>query len=250
MKKEEDVLEGDDETFTVEHVVKFRITVDDLPINLSRIANSGQMFRWTEYKGAWYVNDGDHGFAITEEATNVFMIKSEQSWEDFHSLFRLETDQRGLHKSLIERGPEIEPFLAQRQGLRMLRPNCRTEVLFSFLCSSCNHITRITSMVWNLAKYGEQGFPTIKELKKVTEQQLREQGFGYRGATIPRVAQILHSNGGERYLDDLAKGTYHDARNPLHAIEKLREELSRDEMLERELSRAEHLHIHVHQDAD
>lgn len=100
----------------------------------------------------------------------------------------------------------------------MMRPACKTEVLFSFLCSSCNHVSRITSMVHSLAAYGGEGFPSIERLAHVTEQELRSQGFGYRGATIPKVAQVLLANGGEKYLDDLKLGTYQDARRELIAL--------------------------------
>ena len=100
----------------------------------------------------------------------------------------------------------------------MMRPHSKTEVLFSFLCSSCNHITRITNMVASLAAFGANGFPNIERLAQITEADLRAKGFGYRGATIPKVAQILASNGGEAYLDDLAKGTYVHARKELIAL--------------------------------
>ena len=200
------------------HLKNFEILIDDGPIDLARIANSGQMFRWQSLDGGWRVNDGDHWYAITDGGANRFEIESNQGESAFRSLFRLDIDHQAMKAEMMRRGPEIEPFLAQRQGLRMLRPNCKTEVLFSFLCSSCNHITRITSMVHSLALFGDHGFPSIERLSEVTEEQLRSRGFGYRGATIPKVAQILQSSGGERYLDDLSKGTYHDARNELIAL--------------------------------
>ena len=197
---------------------RYRIRIDDLPIDLARIANSGQMFRLFNFNGVWHMNDGDHVYQIVEKGPNDFAVESNQENQAFQNLFRLETNHAEMHQLLTQRGPEIEPFLAQRRGLRMLRPNCRTEVLFSFLCSSCNHITRITSMVRSLSQFADSGFPSIERLSEITEDQLRSRGFGYRGATIPKVAQILHSGGGEQYLDDLAQGTYSDARHELIAL--------------------------------
>lgn len=176
------------------------------------------MFRWTSIEGGWKVRDGKEWFDVIPLTGTQFHIETNASQAAFASLFRLETDHQSLHKELKRRGPEIEPFIAQRQGLRMMRPNCKTEVLFSFLCSSCNHITRITSMVQSLAEFDDNGFPIIERLADVTENELRSKGFGYRGATIPRVAQRLHAMGGESYLDDLAKGTYPDARSELIAL--------------------------------
>lgn len=64
------------------------------------------------------------------------------------------------------------------------------ECVFQFLCSSNNNIARIEKMVWALAGYGERlgevggyqfhQFPTIERLARVSEQELRDAGFGYR----------------------------------------------------------------------
>jgi N-glycosylase/DNA lyase len=193
----------------------YLVTIEDDPIELSRIANCGQMFRWKEIVGGWQANDGEHRYDIVQIGETLFEVSSNQPEEAFRSLFRLEQDHRNLKKELVTRGPEIEPFLSNRKGLRMMRANSKTEVLFSFLCSSCNHVNRITSMVWSLANRSEGGFPSISQLSEVTEAELRTDGFGYRGATIPRVAQILNAQGGEQYLDDLSKGTYRNARKEL-----------------------------------
>ncbi len=40
----------------------------------------------------------------------------------------------------------------------------------------------------------------------------------------------------------------YEARNPLHALEQLREEISRDEHMEAEMMHAQAVHHHVHQD--
>ncbi|KAE8771342.1 N-glycosylase/DNA lyase [Hordeum vulgare] len=55
-------------------------------------------------------------------------------------------------------------------------------------------------MVWTLAGYGERlgevggfvfhRFPTVERLAQVSEQELREAGFGYRRRVMPRQAQI------------------------------------------------------------
>ncbi len=190
-------------------------TIEDAPVNLSRIANSGQMFRWKEIDGGWQANDGADRFDIVQLGDTLFEVTSNQPESAFESLFRLETNHEDQKSELVRLGPEIEPFLASREGLRMMRPNCKTEVLFSFLCSSCNHVNRITKMVLSLADYSEGSFPKIEQMTEITEDALRSKGFGYRGATIPKVAQVLHSQGGESYLEELAKGTFQDARKEL-----------------------------------
>ena len=191
------------------------VSIEDDPINLARIAKSGQMFRWKSIDGGWQANDGDHRYDIVQLGETVFEVTSNRPEADFRSLFRLDQNHREQKKELVKRGPEIKPFLANRDGLRMLRANSKTEVLFSFLCSSCNHIARITNMVWHLAGYSEDGFPTIERLAEITEDDLRAKGFGYRGATMPQVAKILLQRGGETYLNTVATGTYIEARREL-----------------------------------
>ena len=42
----------------------------------------------------------------------------------------------------------------------------------------------------------------------------------------------------------------YEARNPLHALEQLREEVSRDEHMEAEIMHAQAVHHHVHQEQE
>jgi N-glycosylase/DNA lyase len=87
-------------------------------------------------------------------------------------------------------------------GARVLRQD-PVECVFQFLCSSNNNIKRIEKMVWTLASYGERlgevggfvfhRFPTIERLARVSEQELRDAGFGYRSAlgAFLRVASCM-----------------------------------------------------------
>ena len=80
--------------------------------------------------------------------------------------------------------------LAQHfKGARVLRQD-PLECLIQFLCSSNNNISRITKMVDFVSSLGDylgnvegfefHAFPSLERLALVTEQQLREAGFGYR----------------------------------------------------------------------
>ncbi|KAF8693410.1 hypothetical protein HU200_038804 [Digitaria exilis] len=101
-------------------------------------------------------------------------------------------------------------------GARVLRQD-PVECVFQFLCSSNNNIKRIEKMVWTLAGYGERlgevggfvfhRFPTIEQLACVSEQELREAGFGYRAKYIVGTAKELQAKpgGGENWLASLRK---------------------------------------------
>lgn len=197
---------------------RYSIQIDDGAIDLDRIAKSGQMFRWLTNDVGWTIHDGGHLYQVTSKDHRTFDVESNQPKEAFRSLFRLEINHQDLLDTIADRGQELKPFIENRHGLRLMRPYSRTETLFSFLCSANNHVSRITKMVWSLASQGQGGFPRIEEIAQISEARLRELGFGYRGATIPKVAQILAANGAEKYLDQLANVGYQDARKELIAL--------------------------------
>ena len=115
-------------------------------------------------------------------------------------------------------------------GVRLLRQD-PLECLFSFICSSNNHVSRIGSMLASLrSKYGRRislrpgalesvlgpgqgqartppleffAFPTVEELCTATEAELRAIGFGYRARYIVGTAALLRDRGGAAYLSAL-----------------------------------------------
>ncbi|KAF5725313.1 N-glycosylase/DNA lyase OGG1 isoform X1 [Tripterygium wilfordii] len=102
------------------------------------------------------------------------------------------------------------------RGARVLRQD-PLECLIQFLCSSNNNIARITKMVdyvCSLGTYlgGVEGleffeFPSLERLSVVTEQELREAGFGYRAKYITGTVNALQSKpgGGVKWLESLRK---------------------------------------------
>ncbi len=187
----------------------FKIDITDGPLDLNRIATSGQMFRWIADGNRWRIYDGDH-LHFVEQTQNTLQVESNQPETAFRSLFRLDENHAEKLQEIIRLGPELEPCLEKLQGMRMMRPACAHETLFSFLCSANNHISRITSMVWKLATASPTPdatpFKSIEEIAQLTEQELRNQGFGYRAKFIPLVAQALPP------LDQLKQVPYQGAR--------------------------------------
>jgi N-glycosylase/DNA lyase len=204
----------------------FRIEIGDDFFDLTRIATSGQMFRWRSHEEGFLVADGSH-FLFVRHQDGILNGYSSRGQDAVLKLFRLEESHESLRNRVLLAGPELEPYVAQTHGLRIMRPTGRAETLFSFLCSSCNHVSRITSMVWKLAQRGDTcqfgsetlpAFPCIERLAEVTEEELRSEGFGYRGATIPKVARQLQARGGESYLEGLAAAGYEVAQAELMSL--------------------------------
>ncbi|HZH97706.1 MAG TPA: DNA glycosylase, partial [Fimbriimonadaceae bacterium] len=115
----------------------------DVPLNLT----SGQVFRWRESSGGeWSGVDGEHVYTLRREAEGV-RVRTTGTPEDFIRLFRLEVSLAAVRSEIVRLGPELAPYANGFSGLRLMRPSCPREVLFCFLCSANNHISRITSMV-------------------------------------------------------------------------------------------------------
>jgi N-glycosylase/DNA lyase len=174
------------------------------------------MFRWVKRGEGWAIYDGDH-FHLVEQVGDVLQVQSNQTVDVFRSLLRLDENHADKLAEIIRCGPELEPCLAHLMGMRMMRPACAHETLFSFLCSANNHISRITSMVWKLT--GSRTPPSanvavpflsLNQIAALGEAELRKEGFGYRAKSIPKVAEALKTT-----LDELKKAGYLDARSHL-----------------------------------
>ncbi|KAJ0976940.1 hypothetical protein J5N97_012414 [Dioscorea zingiberensis] len=99
-------------------------------------------------------------------------------------------------------------------GARVLRQD-PVECLFQFLCSSNNNIVRIEKMVGVISSFGESlgsvggfefhQFPTLDRLALVSEQELRDAGFGYRAKYIVGTVKALQEKpgGGVNWLASL-----------------------------------------------
>ncbi|KAJ1673848.1 8-oxoguanine glycosylase ogg1, partial [Spiromyces aspiralis] len=124
--------------------------------------------------------------------------------------FQLDTSLASLYADWSERDSHFKTKVSNSQylGLRLMRQD-PIENLFTFICTSNNHIARITKMVNSLCtEFGRRvildsetesqlggpfyTFPDIKSLASATvDHRLRSLGFGYRAKYIHRTAMKL-----------------------------------------------------------
>lgn len=157
----------------------------------------------------------------------MYEVEGNLGREEFERLFWLEEDLAGRLEKLVEGDEVWEGILGRQKGLRLMRPSCAVETMFSFLCTSNNHLLRIRPMVEKLASYGERRgfegrewrrFPSLARIEEITEEELRAAGFGYRGKTIPLAAKELVVRGGEEYLEGLKGSGYEQAFGELKSL--------------------------------
>ncbi|XP_061408022.1 N-glycosylase/DNA lyase [Lethenteron reissneri] len=133
-------------------------------------------------------------------------------------------------EQLYEEWSRVDPHFARVAGhfpgVRVLRQD-PVECLFSFICTSNNHISRITVMLERLcASLGElvstqdgvayHAFPSLQALSgDGVEEQLRELGFGYRAGFVAKSARAVLHRGGAPWLTSLRTAPLAEARAQL-----------------------------------
>lgn len=242
---------------------EFSISTPAARLDLELCVSSGQVFRWRrEEDGAWFGVDGDRWYRVRaraqpsqtvstltgatgmnrdprrdalaftaadekREGEDTFAIESNGPQEDFERLFRLDCDADEIERELLARGPELAPYLGALRGLRLLRPQSASELLFTFLCTPNNNIPRIAKMVQHLATFGPimdevdgqpvHRFPDVATVAVIPPETLRARGFGYRANTIPTAARHILERGGEAYVNALRDVPYEQAHEALLA---------------------------------
>ncbi|XP_046583451.1 N-glycosylase/DNA lyase-like isoform X2 [Haliotis rubra] len=178
---------------------------------------------------------GDSDWDISINTNNMHKIKvkeeplfsSENVYESILcDYFQLSVNLGKLYKSWSAADQNFKKISSSFQGIRMLRQD-PVENLFSFICSSNNHISRISSMVEKLCdQYGAEitevdgklhhSFPQVSALAAPgVEAKLRELGFGYRAKYINVTAKYICDNHSEEWLYSLRNMPYEDAKREL-----------------------------------
>ncbi|XP_072328899.1 N-glycosylase/DNA lyase [Scyliorhinus torazame] len=146
---------------------------------------------------------------------------------------RILTDYFQLHVRLSElyshwsqADKHFERVAQDFPGVRILRQD-PTECLFAFICTSNNHISRITGMIERLCQaYGKRlckldsciyyAFPTLQALAADdVEKQLRVLGFGYRAKFVNQSAKMILETHGSDWLNSLREAPYEEAKRAL-----------------------------------
>ncbi|GLT41393.1 hypothetical protein SLA2020_154600 [Shorea laevis] len=184
---------------------------------------TGQTFRWKQtgplqYTGSIgahlvslkHLENGDVSYCIhrtpSESAARDALL-------DFLNVGISLTELWSVFSAKDSRFAELARYL---RGARVLRQD-PLECLVQFLCSSNNNIGRITKMVDLVSSLGTHlgsvggfefhEFPSLERLSMVSEQELREAGFGYRAKYVAGTVNALQSkpDGGAKWLLSLRK---------------------------------------------
>ncbi|KAK3565673.1 hypothetical protein QTP86_014061, partial [Hemibagrus guttatus] len=166
---------------------------------------------------------------VEEDDKSLCVSTSEQDTKDEEVLrdyFQLSVKLEDLYKEWGDADPHFRDTGIIFSGLRMLRQD-PVECLFSFICSSNNHIARIQGMVERLCgMFGTplceldgthyHDFPSIEALaERGVQAQLRALGFGYRARFLQESAHQILSSHNPKWLHTLRNDPYLEARAAL-----------------------------------
>ncbi|XP_072454655.1 N-glycosylase/DNA lyase isoform X1 [Notamacropus eugenii] len=202
-------------------------------LDLDLVLSSGQSFSWRQQNpGHWTgVLDGRLWTLTQADGHLHYTVYGEPAGpgapQTLRRFFQLHIRLSDLYRRWASADPHFREVAPRFPGVRLLRLD-PVECLFSFICSSNNHISRITGMVQRLCQHlgpplgrldgvSYHGFPSLQALAKAeVESQLRELGFGYRARFVSESARtILNEWGGPSWLQQLRSVSYEEAQQNL-----------------------------------
>ncbi|NXL47419.1 OGG1 lyase, partial [Podilymbus podiceps] len=218
-------------------------------LRLDLVLSSGQTFRWWESSpGAWTGVLGGRVWTLRQERDRLWytVYGEEEEEEDarpakaakldgaetdqiLRDYFQLEVGLPALYRAWGAADPLFRKVAKDFPGVRVLRQD-PVECLLSFICTSNNHISRITAMIERLCRaFGRRlchldarpfhAFPSLSALTGAdAEARLRALGFGYRAKFVSGSARAIAEGLGAEGLRQLRTAPYAEARRVLCAL--------------------------------
>lgn len=169
------------------------------------IFDCGQCFRWNEEQDKSYT--GIFG-------KNVLNVKKEEGKVIFEGIcdgdikevckdyFDLETDYEEIKNKLSKIDKHLKQSVEYGKGIRILKQDL-WETIISFIISANNNIPRIKGIIDRISKrcgtkieYRNKEyytFPSIEALSKLTVEDLRGLGLGFRDKRIYETTKMFRS---------------------------------------------------------
>ncbi|NXG45040.1 OGG1 lyase, partial [Psilopogon haemacephalus] len=212
-------------------------------LRLDLVLSSGQTFRWWESSpGSWTGVLGEHVWTLRQERDRLWYTVYGKE-EDEHpaeaampdgaemerilrDYFQLDVGLPALYRAWGAADPLFCKVAKDFPGVRVLRQD-PVECLLSFICTSNNHISRITAMIDRLCQaFGRRlcyldarafhAFPSVSALTGAdAEERLRALGFGYRAKFVSGTARAIAEGLGAEGLRGLRAVPYAEARRVL-----------------------------------
>lgn len=182
--------------YRINHITSFE------PID---IFECGQCFRWNRQEDGSYIGVVDKAVIQLKKVgdTVIFIANTDDDLEELVTkYFDLTRDYEQIKQTLEKVDEPLKISIRSGQGIRLLNQDL-WETIVSFIISANNNIPRIKKIIETLARtYGNkvefQGkeyytFPTPEELAKVTIEDYRKAGLGFRDKYVYQVVKMVRS---------------------------------------------------------
>ncbi len=214
------------------------IIIDNLTdFDISEVLECGQCFHFTKLSEANYelLAFGKY-LNVSQQGTKLIM--HDTSMEDFDSYwkvyFDLDRDYFSIKSNILELDSRLKEAIEAKPGIRILRQDF-FETLISFIISQNKQIPHIKQIVHTISeKFGceiilEDGrkvyaFPTVEQLSRVTEDELRECKVGFRAPYIKSAVDMVAS--GEITEEKLLSMSVKEAKDLLMTIKGVGEKVA------------------------
>ncbi len=200
-------------------------TVDLDIFELADIFDCGQCFRWNKE------NDGSYTGVFKGNVLNVSKKGKTVTFEGIcdgdiekicRDYFDLDRDYTEIRNKLAQIDDNLKTSVEYGKGIRILNQDL-WETIISFIISANNNIPRIKGIIERLSKaYGKKilwngkeyyTFPTPEELSKVSVQDFRNLGLGFRDVRLYETTHKIINK--EIDLENLKNLNTHEAREEL-----------------------------------
>lgn len=177
-------------------VYKDKIIVENSIFNALDTLQCGQTFSYTILdSGEIYVVSGEKIAKIIVQSNTTTIYTKDVNY--FYNYFDFSTNYDKIKQELCKIYPSFEKYFVVGKDLRILRQD-KLQTIISFIVSSNNNIKRITKTLNLLCKnFGKElpnglyAFPTLNQLKKVTLDDFRKMGCGYRSEYLVKSIKML-----------------------------------------------------------
>ena len=167
------------------------LTLDTL--DLDRIADSGQCFRWARLSDGHYaIPLHDTVFTVRQTSRDAMSVECE--WDDDRALeamrayFDADCDYAAIYAGIDPADRYLTDAAAYGRGIRILRQPL-WETVVSFVISQNNNIPRIRGIIERICGGADAPFPQPRAVAAMGEEGLRAAGAGYRAGYLLAAAQ-------------------------------------------------------------
>ena len=173
---------------------KDKLVVEDTSdFNIEHILECGQIFTYKKNADFDYDVYSWDKFANVKKENDTYVIYT-NSPEYFVNFFDLDTDYGAIKKELYK-DEKMRASIDYGYGIRILKQNIY-EIIIGFILSANNNIERIKGIMIKIRELGENkgnyyAFPSIERLLKVSEQEFKNMGAGYRASYLVQTIKVL-----------------------------------------------------------